>query len=421
MMKAHLMKIAGSLLASVLALTANAAHYVKLGPMAGQCETTSINDNAIAVGNCSPPDSSANNAPWVVNLNTPNAQLALKPLVETQPCYASAVSNGGWIAGICKNANNVDTAVIWNVTTPTSTPTALAPLPGTLLRAADVRTTVNAFNQRGDMLGSSISSDGKEYSTVVWLAGTGTPMRVFSSLLGLAGYNDACTPQDINNTLTSNYPGIALNCPGSNGTTVPKLAQANATGYTVTPLPLATGANHCVVTGLNNALQSIGFCEYPNTNANPARTAVWNTPTSAPLTLNLAIGTMNYGRAINSNGIALVERKDNDGRTSYFTWIPPAGIFGIQLIEPPPNTWTQAFSIADNNTVALNRTNDAQYTVGCIWHPASGEIPAKYSCLEAIDGGRNSALKAVSQSGNYAAGQNVDSEQDVQAVAVKLY
>ena len=101
MMKAHLMKIAGSLLASVLALTANAAHYVKLGPMAGQCETTSINDNAIAVGNCSPPDSSANNKPWVVNLNTPNAQLALEPLVETQPCYASAVSNG---AGLLASA-----------------------------------------------------------------------------------------------------------------------------------------------------------------------------------------------------------------------------------------------------------------------------------------------------------------------------
>ena len=420
MMKAHLMKIAGSLLASVLALTANAAQYVKLGPMAGQCETTSINDNAIAVGNCSPPSSSANNIPWVSNVNTADSQVALASLVAGQPCYANAVSNGSWISGTCKNANNGVTAVTWNVTTPGSA-TALAPLPGTLLRAADVQTIITAFNQRGDMVGSSISSNGKEFSTIVWLAGTDTPKRVYSPLIGLAGYNDGCSPVDINNVLMSGYPSIAMNCPGNDGIPIPKIAQANATGYTVTSLPLATGANHCVVTGLNNALQSIGFCEYPNTNANPARTAVWNTPTSAPLTLNLAIGTTNYGRAINSNGIALVERKDNDGRTSYFTWIPPAGILGIQLIEPPPKTWTQAFSIADNNTVALNRTNDAQYTVGCIWHPASGEIPAKYSCLEAIDGGRNSALKAVSQSGNYAAGQNVDSEQDVQAVAVKLY
>ncbi|MCK3831670.1 hypothetical protein [Pseudomonas fluorescens] len=421
MMKMHFLKYLSCMLVGTFGLTSNAANYVKLTPMEGQCETTGINNHAIAVGNCSPLSSSANNTPWVVNVSTPDSQVELAPLMMGQPCYASAVSNGGWIAGICKNANNVETAVIWNATTPSSTPTALAPLPGTLLRAADARTTVKALNQRGDMIGSSISSDGKEYSTVVWLAGTGTPTRIFSSLLGLAGYNDACFPVDINNTLTSGYPAIAMNCPGSSGTTVPKIAQAAATGYTVTSLPIATGANLCLLSGLNDALQAIGFCEYPNINANPARTAFWNTPASAPLLLNLTISTMNYGRAINNNGIALVERKDNDGRTSYLTWIPPAGIFGIQLIELPLKTWAQALSIADNNTVVLNITDNTQYPVGCIWRPASSEHPAQYNCLDPIEGGQNSALKAFSQSGNYAAGQNVNSEQDVQAVAVKFY
>ena len=182
-MKAHLTKIAGCLLASALALTANAANYVKLEPMPGQCETTSINDNAIAVGNCSPANPSANNIPWVANVNTAGSQVELASLVVGQPCYASSVSNGSWIGGTCKNANNAVTGVTWNVTTPGGV-TALAPLPGTLLRAADVRTIITAFNQRGDMVGTSISNNGKEFSTIVWLAGTGTPKRVYSSLVG---------------------------------------------------------------------------------------------------------------------------------------------------------------------------------------------------------------------------------------------
>lgn len=411
----------GFLLAGAFELNANAATYVNLGHAAGeQCETASVNDNGIAVGNCSPASTSANNVPFVANVNTPNSQTPLAPLLAHQPCFVSVVSTGGWIGGTCSNANNVYTAVVWNAATPGSPPIALAPLPGTLLRAADVRTTITAFNQRGDMIGWSISSN-EERSTVVWLAGSGTPVRIFSSLLGLLGYNDKCIPTDVNNTLASGYPSIALNCPGTNGITTAQIAQANASGYAVTSLPIAGGANRCTVRGINNSVQAVGDCEYPQADINLTRTTVWNTPNTAPLTLTLAVNSKNAGLAINNVGIALVARQDATGRTSYLTWLPSAGVLGIQLIVPPTGAvWAQAFSVADNSTVALNSTDSNQYSTGCIWAPATSSNPATISCLASIGGGKKNKLNALSQSGSYAAGANVDSAQNLDAVVAPL-
>lgn len=173
MMKMHSLGFAGCLLLSAVSLTVNAAAYTNLGHEAGaQCETSGINDSGIAMGNCIPASASANNVPWLADTNTENSQVALKPLVAEQPCRALNISNAGWIGGICKNANNVNTAVVWNATTPNNTPTPLKPLPGVVLplRAADVKTIIMASNQRGDMVGWSISSN-QELSTVIWLAG----------------------------------------------------------------------------------------------------------------------------------------------------------------------------------------------------------------------------------------------------------
>ncbi|NWA64826.1 hypothetical protein [Pseudomonas reactans] len=411
----------GFLLTGVFGLNANAATYVNLGHTAGeQCETVSVNDNGIAVGNCSPASTSANNVPFVANVNAPNSQVPLAPLVAHQPCFVSAVSNGGWIGGTCSDANNVDTAVIWKAATPGSAPTALAALQGTLLRAADVRTLITAFNQRGDMIGWSISSN-EERSTVVWPAGTGTPVRVFSSLLGLLGYNDKCFPADVNNTLANGYPSIALNCPGANGITTPQIAQANASGFAVTSLPIASGANRCTVRGINNATQSVGDCEYPQADINLTRTTVWNTPASAPLTLTLAVNSKNAGMAINNMGVVLAARQDATGRTSYLTWFPSVGVFGIQLIVPPTGAvWAQAFSIADNGTVAINSTDSNQYSTGCIWTPATSGNPAINNCLASIGGGKENQLTALSQNGGYAGGVNVNGVQDLDAVATPL-
>lgn len=422
MMNKHLISFMGSLLAGVFGLTANAATYVDLGHAAGkQCETVSVNDNGIAVGNCSPASTSANNVPFVANVNMPNSQVPLAPLVAHQPCFAIAVSSGGWIGGTCSDANNVDKAVIWNAATPGSAPIVLAALPGTLLRAADVRTLITAFNQRGDMIGWSISSN-EERSTVVWLAGTGTPVRVFSSLLGLLGYNDKCIPADVNSTLANGYPSIALNCPGANGITIPQVAQANASGYAVTSLPIASGANRCTVRGINNSTQSVGDCEYPQADINLTRTAVWDTPAMAPRTLTLAVNSKNAGLAINNAGIVLAARQDATGRTSYLTWLSSVGVFGIQLIVPPAGAvWAQAFSIADNGTVALNSTDSDQYSTGCIWTPATSDNPAINNCLASIGGGKKNQLTTLSQNGGYAGGVNVNSAQDLDAVAAPLF
>lgn len=420
-MKAHMTSLIGCLLAGSIGLTANAASYVDLGHLAGElCDTVSVNDNGIAVGNCSPASTSANDVPFVSIVNTPNSQEPLVPLVTHQPCFAIGVSNDGWIAGTCSNANNVDTAVIWKAAAPSIPPIVLSPLSGTLLRAADVRTTITAMNQRGDMIGWSISSN-EERSTVVWLAGTGTPVRIFSSLLGLLGYDDTCIPADVNNTLIHGYPSIVLNCPGTNGTTIAQVAQASATGYTVTSLPLASGANRCTVSGINNSGQSVGFCEYPQADVNLTRTAVWNTPATAPLTLTLAVNSKNAGLAINNAGIVLAERKDATGRISYLTWFPIAGAIGIQLIAPPAGAvWAMAFSIADNGTVALNSTDSDQYKTGCIWTPATGGNPAVNNCLASIGGGKINQLNTLSQNGGYAGGVNVNSAQNLDAVATPL-
>ena len=422
MMKMHSLGFAGCLLLSAVSLTVNAAAYTNLGHEAGaQCETSGINDSGIAVGNCTPASASANNVPWLADTNTENSQVALKPLVAEQPCRALNISNAGWIGGICKNANNVNTAVVWNATTPNNTPTPLKPLPGVVLplRAADVKTIIMASNQRGDMVGWSISSN-QELSTVIWLAGDDTPKRVFSSLLGLLGYNDKCVPVGVSDSLSNGYPSIAMNCPRTNGITIPQVAKANVTTYTISSLPIATGANRCYVKGINNTLQSVGYCEYPDTATNPVRTAAWMTPTTAPLTLTLSIKSKNAGRAINNSGVVLASRQDDTGRVSDLTWIPLAGLAGIQLIQPPTGAVsTQAFGIADNNTVALNSDVD-QYLTGCIWSPATGGNAATTHCLASIGGGKKNWLSTFSQSGSYAGGVNLNSTQDMDAVAVEL-
>ncbi|PMV18942.1 hypothetical protein C1X21_14305 [Pseudomonas sp. FW305-3-2-15-A-LB2] len=421
MMNKYLISFVSCLLVGAFGLSVNAAGYIDLGHATGeQCKTESVTNNGIAVGNCSPASTSANNVPFVANVNTPNSQARLEPLDPHQPCVARAISNDGWIGGSCNDANSVDQAVIWNAATPGAAPTVLTPLPSTLLRAADVRTMITAFNQRGDMIGWSISNN-DERSTVVWLAGTGTPVRVFSSLLGLLGYNDKCIPTDVNTTLANGYPSIALNCPGANGITVPRIAQRNASAYAVTSLPIASGANRCTVSGINNLMQSVGDCEYPQADINLNRTAVWNTPTATPQTLTLAVDSKNAGLAINNTGVVLAARQDATGRASYLTWLPTLGVFGIQLIVPPTGAvWVQAFSIADNGIVALNSTDSDQYNTGCIWTPATSGSPATNNCLASIGGGKKNQLTTLSQNGGYAGGVNVNGAQDLDAVATPL-
>jgi hypothetical protein len=96
-------------------------------------------------------------------------------------------------------------------------------------------------------------------------------------------------------------------------------------------------------------------------------------------------------------------------------------VLGIQLIVPPTGAvWAQAFSVADNSTVALNSTDSNQYSTGCIWAPATSSNPATISCLASIGAGKKNKLNALSQSGSYAAGANVDSAQNLDAVVAPL-
>jgi len=108
-------------------VTASAATYVDSGSAAGaQCSTSSVNDSAQAVGNCSSATVSANSNPWyAASLSGP--QQVLPPLVNGQPCSVEAIANSGWMLGSCANAANLSFADSGMQRRPRGLPTATAP------------------------------------------------------------------------------------------------------------------------------------------------------------------------------------------------------------------------------------------------------------------------------------------------------
>ncbi|WP_139217550.1 MULTISPECIES: hypothetical protein [unclassified Pseudomonas] len=80
-MNKYLISFVSCLLVGAFGLSVNAAGYIDLGHATGeQCKTESVTNNGIAVGNCSPASTSANNVPFVANVNTPNSKARLEPL-----------------------------------------------------------------------------------------------------------------------------------------------------------------------------------------------------------------------------------------------------------------------------------------------------------------------------------------------------
>lgn len=388
-------------------LSANAATFIDLGHAAGtQCGTSAVNDNGLAVGNCS--SNSVNDAPWMANVTTAGPQQPLAPMTNGQPCEVMGISNAGTPVGSCKDASNISFAVVWNAASPDSAPLQLNPLPGTLLipllRPADKSTTPAAFTQQGDMLASSLSA--KQDATVVFYsAGSTSPVRV-------SNWGDNCVGVDIINGGAS----IALNCPNSTGIPVGQIAQRSGSSYSSTILPIPSGATNCTISGLNNQLQIIGTCFYPNTAINVSKTAYWATPTSAPLVLTLS-SSKNRGIMINNNGRALVVRQDEQGRLQYMIWLPlPAPIPAINYILPPAGSvWTEAVALADNNVVVLNSTNNEQYPAGCTWDTTNGT-----NCLLPISGGLISNFTSISPGGSFAGGESTDSSQNIRSVGATL-
>ncbi|WP_300627913.1 hypothetical protein [Pseudomonas sp.] len=395
-------------------LTVRAANYVNLAPAVGaQCMALAVNDSGTAVGNCSLGSASAVAQSFVANVNGSTAQQGLSALAPGQICTAMGVANSGTISGQCLDENNVNFAVSWQAATPTAAPKRLSPLPSTilnpLLRPADVSTTPTAMNERGGIVGSSFSAQGRGTVVIYAATGNGTAQRV-------SDFGDDCVANSVNYTLINTYPSIAMNCPNSAGTLSGTIAIRGSTGYTKQTLQIPPEASLCTVKAINDQSQVLGTCLFPNSSTNVPKTAFWPSPTSAPQLLTLPQNAANWAMDLNNAGKVLAARGDSSGISQSLYWDPATGSFGVRPIVPPVDAVTTlAVELADDNTVVLNSTNGDQYATGCTWHPERS-----MQCLTPIGLGKKNNLLAISQSGGYAVGVSNDVEQNDNAVAVVL-
>ncbi|USX01694.1 hypothetical protein NHF41_07635 [Pseudomonas proteolytica] len=388
-----------------------AATFVNLGNAAGvQCATAGVNDSGQSVGNCSQDDPSANGEPWYA-ASTAGPQQILPLLVANQPCAVGAIANNGSLLGSCADATGRNFAVTWSAATPSGAPTKLTPLPATflipLLRPADVQTAATAQNQQGAVLGLSISGAGAA-TVVLYMPGIATPLRI-------SGWGDMCRGAVVNNTAINGYPSLLLNCP-VNGKPVARVVTRGASGYSITDLPLASGASACWGVGMNDLNQIVGTCTFPTTPHQSSKAAFWPSPASAPRLLTLPLGANNTGVAVNNAGHVLARGMAPTGFTTDFFWADTTSSFGVRPIAfLPGSVGTQAFSLAENDTVAMDCTNSNEYPTACTWDPINATVP-----IPPVSGGLQSTLSSISFSGTYVAGVASDGAQDDLAVVAPL-
>lgn len=391
--------------------TATAATFVDLGNAAGkQCVAVSVNDSGQIVGSCSTATPSANDNPWYA-ASSAGPQQVLPPLVANQPCSVGSIGNSGVMVGRCTDASNFNFAVTWSAAAPAAAPVKLTPLPATLLfpllRPADVHTYATAQNQQGAVLGLSISGSGKS-TVVLYRPGMTAPERI-------SDWDSMCLGMVVNNTLISGYPSILMNCP-VNGKIVARVVRRSGGGYTTTDLPVPAGASYCIAVDMNDQNQAVGSCLYPHSATNSSKTAFWSTPTSAPLLLTLPLNAMNSGVAVNNAGHVLARGTAPSGFTTDFYWADTSSSFGVQPIPfLPGSVSTKAFGLAENETVAMDCTDSAEYATACTWDPINGT-----QAIAPIGGGHQSMLNSISFSGTFIAGASTDTSQDVSAVVAPL-
>lgn len=413
-----------SLFMSVVALTgfcllANAATYIDLGHAAGpQCIATGVNDHGMAVGNCSSATPSAIGAPWVDNVTTSGGEISLANLDPGKPCVARGIANSGKVVGSCAHGNNISFGVSWDSSSPSSGPTQLSPLPpititiiivGITTRPADKSTKVSAFNQSGDIVGSSLDKNKVETVVIYLSAGGGIPRQV--SDLG-----DNCVATSVNATLLNGYPSVAMNCPDANGTRRATVAlRSSALAYSKVTLLMPAGTTLCEVVAINNQSQLAGTCAPSGSNDVP-EIVFWSSPTATPIVLTMPGNAQTKAVNLNNLGHIVGEVADSQGRTQTLFWDPATGPTGGIVAVPPSGAMaTVPIALADNDTIALNSSDSNQYPAGCTWIP-----PGPVSCIAPLSGGKKSGLSSISENGAYAVGDAKDSTQATAAVAVSL-
>ncbi|MFC3652668.1 hypothetical protein ACFONN_14010 [Dyella humi] len=368
-----------------------------------QCSADDINDSNAVVGSCIPANATNPSVAWYAATRGTTPTL-LQPLATGQDCNADALADQGTIVGSCTDANNRSFGVIWN--TPTSAPVKLAPLPilSGLNLAPDVATGATGYNLSGDVVGESASGSGVA-TAVLWPAMTGTPIIVSS-------YGDNCSAVDVNGTNEgpsgAGHPSVALNCPTSTGLVQGKLAQYTAGllgyAYTATTLPLPTGATHCTVAALNDALQAVGTCHFPA--PDHPQTAYWPSPTSTPNLLTVSGNARNGADFINAPGNVVFEYQTTSGDSSAGFWIPTSNT--VTLIPPlPGGVRTVAEGLGDNGTVTLTSEDSNENWEGAKWTTATGTVALGFE-----NSGVDSSVVGSNQAGTAAATDGEDSSQN---------
>lgn len=391
--------------------SANAATFVSSGHAAGpQCATSGINDNGQAVGNCNSATPSTNPNPWFSS-TLAGPQQVLLPLVTGQPCSVSAIANNGWMVGLCANVGNVALGAYWNAATPGNPPTAMAPLPFSLLlpplRPADKQTVPTAQNQNGMVLAQSLSAN-EQATVVVYAAGSATPQRV-------SGWGNNCSGVDLTETLTNGWPRILMNCPGANGTPEITSASWSGSGFSLVTPPLPAGASYCEAVDMNDAGQFVGTCTFPGSSPDTLQTAYWASATSTPLLLTMPLNAQNVAMAINARGHVVAYGRNPLGLLTLLFWPDPTNSFTVAPIQPlPGSNQTNFAGFGDNDSVAMTCLNSNQYPTACSWTPSGGTVSVVGL------GGTSSESSGISPSGVFIFGTATDTSNDFNAVGATL-
>lgn len=368
-----------------------------------QCAASDINDSKNVVGSCVPGNATGPAVAWYAA--TPGTTpTVLQALVTGQSCSASGMINDGIIVGGCVDANNHPFGVIW--TSSTAVPIQLQPLSALQTGLlADITTGATGYNQNGAVIGESVSDDG-DSTAVLWPSGSGTPIFVSS-------YADNCSAVDVNATNVNGQPSVALNCPtnpspGNPGPAFGAIAQYTGLlgSYVVTRLPLPSGATHCTVAGINDALQAVGTCHFPAPDHPQA--AFWATPTSTPQLITATqLNARNHGAFINSGGNVVFTYQDSNGDGNAGFWNTTSNTVTV-IPDLPGGTRCASVGLGDNNTVALTCETNHEQPEAAEWTSAGGTV-----ALGFMNGGSDSGVTAVNKGGTAAAVNGEGSTENV--------
>jgi len=368
------------------------------------CTPASVNDAGIEVGTCT---SSSTNTSVAYIAATSGSEVDLAPLVTGYACMAGAINHvalaSAIVVGRCQNANGVWNAVTWQAGSPSTTPRQLAPLTGLLGLGADVRTSANAVNLAGIVVGDSISGNGT-HTPVYWPAGSTSAVELAGVriLLGLLSTDPInCAVSDISDAT----PAVVLaNCPsGASGLGKPiSLVWTSPSSNAIT-VALPAGARYCGVGQVNVLGNIVGDCTFATSTH---QTTFWSSVSATPTVMSsVAVGgisqvsTHNGAVDMNTSGHIAGNFKNTSGETEAYFW-DTSTTTGTALAAISGAIRDAAVAIGNNDTVLVN----SETATGSLHQShvlAGGTAVTDDGTLA---GGVNSAGTALSPDGHTAAG-----------------